>query len=119
MLFADYQTSALRNSTLGCFIVGRASRLPLNKLRSQAGRPRHFRKVQKRTSFGIRQFLNATLHGLHTRLIVRKLFLIPSLSVSSVSFDSRATLLTNWLWSISKAPCLYAWRLSFFPPCSL
>jgi hypothetical protein len=48
-----YTTIALRNSTLGCFIVGRASRLPWNGLRSQAGRPRHFRNVQKRTSFGI------------------------------------------------------------------
>jgi hypothetical protein len=41
------------NATFGVFIVGQASRLPSNDLRSQARRPRYIQKLQKQATFGI------------------------------------------------------------------
>ena len=43
---------SLGNATFGCFIVGRASRLPSNDLPKQARRPRYI-KAQKQAAFGI------------------------------------------------------------------
>ncbi len=55
-------TKPLQNRTSVRLFVGRASRLPSNNLRPQAGRLRYISKVQMKADFGIRDFLQKNHH---------------------------------------------------------
>jgi hypothetical protein len=65
------------NATFGGFIVGQASRLPSNDLRSQARRPRYIQKVQKQAAFGITPFLQP----LNLQNLKITFFIFPSFQV--------------------------------------